>query len=319
MENTKQATQYVIDAMNAGERLDVFATRQMNDLSRSYVQKLIEAGNITLNGKKVKANYHLQEGDHLLLELPPAEETSIRPENIPLDIVYEDHDLLVINKPRGMVVHPAAGNYQGTLVNALLGYATDLSGINGVLRPGIVHRLDKDTSGVILVAKNDRAHRHLALQIKNHTAGRRYLAIVHGNIAESEGVVHAPIGRDPVDRKKMAVVFTNGKDARTRFKVLERFGAYTYIQCELETGRTHQIRVHMTYIGHPVLGDPKYGPSKQQFTINGQALHAAQIHFVHPTTQQEMLFSAPLPSDMENILHVLRMQDAKGGKPICKI
>ena len=226
-------------------------------------------------------------------------------EDIPLDILYEDADIIVINKPRGMVVHPAAGNYAGTLVNALLEHCRDLSGINGEIRPGIVHRLDKDTSGVMVAAKNDRAHLNLAEQIKARTASRKYLAIVYGIIAEEQGIINAPIGRHASDRKKMAVTFSNSKEAITRFRVLERFVNYTLVECRLQTGRTHQIRVHMQYIGHPVVGDPKYGPEKKRFTIKGQALHSAELSLKHPVTGEDLLFIAPLPPDMAVIIEQL--------------
>ena len=240
------------------------------------------------------------------MELPEPEATDVVPEDIPLDILYEDEDVIVVNKARGMVVHPAAGVSRGTLVNALLAHCKDLSGINGALRPGIVHRLDKDTSGVMIAAKNDAAHRSLAEQIQEKTAKRVYWAILTGNIAETEGVIHGAIGRNPKDRQKMAVVQENGKDATTNFRVLERFGAYTLAECRLLTGRTHQIRVHMAYIGHPVVGDPKYGSKKCPFSIEGQALHSRTLMFTHPRTGERMEFEAPLPEDMQMILDALR-------------
>ena len=292
-----------------GERLDVFLARmaiQGDPLSRSRIQKLITDGNVTVDGKPAKASLRLAAGAVVAVELPEPEATDIAPENIPLDILYEDEDVIVVNKARGMVVHPAAGVSSGTLVNALLAHCKDLSGINGALRPGIVHRLDKDTSGVMIAAKNDTAHRSLAEQIQEKTAKRVYWAILTGNIREEEGVIHGAIGRNPKDRQKMAVVRENGKDATTNFRVLERFGAYTLAECRLMTGRTHQIRVHMAYIGHPVLGDPKYGAKKCPFSIEGQALHSKTLMFTHPRTGERMEFEAPLPKDMQMILDDLR-------------
>lgn len=292
-----------------GERLDVFLARmaiQGEPLSRSRIQKLITDGNVTVDGKPAKASLRLAAGAVVAVELPEPEATDIAPENIPLDILYEDEDVIVVNKARGMVVHPAAGVSSGTLVNALLAHCKDLSGINGALRPGIVHRLDKDTSGVMIAAKNDTAHRSLAEQIQEKTAKRVYWAILTGNIREEEGVIHGAIGRNPKDRQKMAVVRENGKDATTNFRVLERFGAYTLAECRLMTGRTHQIRVHMAYIGHPVLGDPKYGAKKCPFSIEGQALHSKTLMFTHPRTGEKMEFEAPLPEDMQIILDELR-------------
>ncbi len=292
-----------------GERLDVFLARmaiQGDPLSRSRIQKLITDGNVTVDGKPAKASLRLAAGAVVAVELPEPEATDIAPENIPLNILYEDEDVIVVNKARGMVVHPAAGVSRGTLVNALLAHCKDLSGINGALRPGIVHRLDKDTSGVMIAAKNDAAHRSLAEQIQEKTAKRVYWAILTGNIPEEEGVIHGAIGRNPKDRQKMAVVRENGKDATTKFRVLERFGAYTLVECRLMTGRTHQIRVHMAYIGHPVLGDPKYGAKKCPFSIEGQALHSKTLMFTHPRTGERMEFEASLPEDMQIILDQLR-------------
>lgn len=288
------------------ERLDVYLTRRAPEYSRSRIQKLIDGGRVTLGGKLVKANYKVQPGNRIELAEPEVEPLEVVAEDIPLDILFEDSDVVVINKPRGMVVHPAAGNYQGTLVNALLEHCQDLSGIGGVARPGIVHRLDKDTSGVMMVAKTDRAHLHLAKQIKDRTASRKYIAIVHGNVQAEQGLIDAPIGRHPVDRKKMAVNLDHGKEAKTKFRVLERFGNYSVVECRLMTGRTHQIRVHMAYIGHPVVGDPKYGPRTAHFSIEGQALHSAELAFQHPVSGQELVFEAPLPADMEAILCELR-------------
>ena len=302
----------VFTAEEKGQRLDVFVVERFPELSRSHVQKLIEQGNVLVDGSVRKANYKLRGGEAVQVTVPQAEPISVEPEDIPLDILYEDKDIIVVNKARGMVVHPASGVYSGTLVNALLYHCQDLSGINGEIRPGIVHRLDKDTSGVMVCAKNDPAHLDLAEQIRTKTAHRTYWAIVHGNIKEEAGIIKGDIGRHPTDRKKMASVRENGKPAVTHFKVLERFGEYTLVECQLETGRTHQIRVHMTSIGHPLINDPKYGPKKSSpFAINGQALHSLQLTLTHPVTKEEMTFTAPLPTDMEKILTGLRNKRSK--------
>ena len=293
----------IVDEGAAGERLDRFLAGRELEVSRSHIQKLIESGCVLVNGRTAKANAKLREGDAVETELPEAQELEILPEDIPLDILYEDSDVIVINKARGMVVHPAAGAADGTLVNALLHHCEDLSGINGVIRPGIVHRLDKDTSGVMVAAKNDRAHVDLAEQIREKTAQRIYRAIVCGTIAEDRGEIRAPIGRHPTERKKMAVV-PGGKEARTLFRVVERFPAHTLVECRLKTGRTHQIRVHMAYIGHPLLGDPKYG--RKTLEIAGQALHSCELSFTHPRTKERMTFAAEMPEDMKTILHALR-------------
>lgn len=295
----------VFTADRTDERLDLFLVRRLPNLSRSYAQRLIADGQVTVDGTARKANYKLRGGEEIVCTMPPAEEIEICAEDIPLDILYEDADIIVVNKARGMVVHPAAGIYTGTLVNALLWHCHDLSGINGALRPGIVHRLDKDTSGVMVAAKNDMAHHYLARQIRDKDARREYRAIVHGNIVPRAGVITGDIGRHPTDRKKMAIVRENGKPATTHFEVLERFGSYTYVSCRLETGRTHQIRVHMTSIGHPLVGDPKYTAKKNPFAIVGQALHSLTLSLTHPRTGTEMTFTAPLPADMEEILHTL--------------
>ncbi|HWJ03115.1 MAG TPA: RluA family pseudouridine synthase [Verrucomicrobiae bacterium] len=287
--------------------MDVFLTNSIEGHTRSYMQKLVEEGRVEVAGKLVKkSNYRLKPGDIVQVKIPAPEELRVEPENIPLDIVFEDRDLLVVNKPQGMVVHPAAGNYHGTLVNALLHHCQDLSGINGVLRPGIVHRIDKDTSGLLVVAKSEAAHLGLAEQIKAHTMSRRYLAILHGVMPEPGGMVDAPIGRDPKDRKKMAVVHVNAKPAVTHYQVLERFRDFSFVECKLETGRTHQIRVHMTYLNHPVLGDPLYGPRKSRFDLRGQVLHAAVLGFVHPVSGKYMEFSAPLPGYFAAVLDELK-------------
>lgn len=302
---TDQTLSFEVAEGDRGERLDVFLARRAPELSRSRVQKLIEVGLATAGGRLAKANHRVQPGETVTLTVPAPEPAEVEAEAIPLDVVYEDADVVVINKPRGMVVHPAAGNWSGTLVNALLARCDDLSGVGGEVRPGIVHRLDKDTSGVMVAAKTDRAHANLARQIKDRTAGRKYLALVHGNVQAAEGLVDAAIGRHRTDRKKMAVDPEHGREARTNFRVLERFGDYTLVECKLQTGRTHQIRVHMAYIGHPVAGDPKYGPKKSPFAIAGQALHAAELTFRHPVSGAEMVFRAPLPADMERILAML--------------
>lgn len=293
-------------AEESGKRLDVFLSEQQPELSRSHIQKIIEDGGALVNGAPEKSRFKLREGDKVTFTLLDPVNVDILPEDIPLDILYEDHDVIVVNKARGMVVHPAAGVSGGTLVNALLHHCSDLSGINGAVRPGIVHRLDKDTSGVMIVAKNDTAHVDLAEQIRVKSAHRVYWAIVCGNIVEESGTIHGAIGRSPKDRQKMAVVRENGKDATTKFRVLERYNDYTLVECRLLTGRTHQIRVHMAYIGHPVLGDPKYGPKKCPFAIKGQALHSLSLTFDHPVSKKEMTFEAPVPEDMQHILDVLR-------------
>lgn len=302
----------VFKAEVKGQRLDVFVVEHCPELSRSHVQKLIEQGMVLVDGAQRKANYKLRGTEEVQVSVPEAEPITAAPEDIPLDILYEDKDIIVVNKARGMVVHPASGVYSGTLVNALLHHCQDLSGINGEIRPGIVHRLDKDTSGVMVCAKNDTAHLDLAEQIRTKTAHRTYWAIVHGNIKEEAGIIKGDIGRHPTDRKKMAIVRENGKPAVTHFKVLDRFGEYTLVECKLETGRTHQIRVHMTSIGHPLVNDPKYGPKKSSpFAIQGQALHSLQLTLTHPVTKEKMTFTAPVPSDMEKILTGLRNKRMK--------
>lgn len=290
----------------SGERIDKFICEELEDLTRSAVQKLIEEGNVKVNGAAVSKNYKCKNGDELEVIIPDAEPLDVEPENIPLEIVYEDNDLLVVNKPKGMVVHPANGNYTGTLVNALLYHCKDsLSGINGVIRPGIVHRIDKDTSGLLIVAKNDTAHLSLAEQIKEHSFTRAYEAVLYGNLKEDEITVNQPIGRSPKDRKKMAVTFKNSKNATTHFNVIKRYGDFTHVRCVLETGRTHQIRVHAAYIGHPVAGDSVYGPKKVITELSGQCLHAKQIGFVHPKTGEYMEFESELPEYFEKFLRKL--------------
>ena len=288
-------------------RIDKFLSEQLPDQSRSYLQKLLKEGNVTVNEKPVKANYKVQLSDTVRLELPEPENPDILPEDIPLDILYEDEDVLIINKPKGMVVHPSVGHYTHTVVNAVMFHCKDhLSGINGVMRPGIVHRIDMDTTGAIVICKNDMAHQSLADQLKEHSITRKYRALVHGNLKEDEGTVEGPIGRHPTDRKKMAINHKNGKPAVTHYKVLERFGSYTFIECQLETGRTHQIRVHMASIGHPLVGDVTYGPAKCPFKLQGQCLHAMVLGFIHPRTGEYIEFSAPLPEYFTDLLENLR-------------
>lgn len=290
---------------NAGERIDAFLASKLHDVTRSWLQKLIEAGNVSVEGReKLAKNYKLRAGDRMTVELPEPETLDVLPENIPLDIVYEDEYLLVVNKPSGMVVHPAVGNHTGTLVNAVMFHCGDqLSSINGVVRPGIVHRIDKDTSGLLVIAKTDAAHRGLAEQFAVHSIKRAYRAVVYNNIKEDDGRVDAPIGRNPKDRLKMAVVSADkGRRAVTNYHVIERSGKFTYVECRLETGRTHQIRVHMAYIGHPLLGDPLYGPRKGMSGLIGQVLHAKELGFVHPITGEYMEFDSELPSEFVKAL-----------------
>lgn len=290
-----------------GERIDKCISNYLESLSRSYIQKIIKDGKAYVNDAVVKANYKVKVDDKVQFEIPDCEEPDIPPQDIPLDILYEDKDILIVNKPKDMVVHPAPGHYEGTLVNAIMFHCKDeLSGINGVLRPGIVHRIDKDTTGSIIICKNDEAHRKIAQQLKEHSITRKYRAIVYGRIMEEEGTVNAPIGRHPTDRKKMAINEKNGKPAVTHYKVLERVDKYTYIECQLETGRTHQIRVHMTSIGHPLLGDEVYGNAKCPFKLEGQTLHAMTIGFIHPTTGEYVEYEAPLPEYFEHLLQILR-------------
>lgn len=296
--------EHTVIAGEAGMRIDKLLAGLDGEYSRSQIQDWITEGRVSVNGKAVKANYRVQEGDRIEWTVPEPEILDVRPEPMDLDIYYEDRDVIVVNKPRGMVVHPSPGHLNGTLVNGLLAHCRDLSGINGVLRPGIVHRIDKDTSGLLMAAKNDFSHEHLAKQLENKTVLRKYKAIVHGVIPHDYGTIDAPIGRDPKDRQSMAVV-DSGKPAVTHFRVIERFDKYTLVECELETGRTHQIRVHMKYIGHPVAGDPKYGP-KRTLPIDGQALHAGVLGFAHPRTGEFLTFEAPLPEDFERLLNGLR-------------
>lgn len=289
------------------ERLDKFLSAMLPDQSRSYLQKIIKDGNVLVNGEPKKSSYRLEDGDEVTADLPELKSPDIEPENIPLDILYEDDSILMVNKPKGMVVHPSAGHYTGTLVNAVLWHCQgQLSGINGVSRPGIVHRIDKDTTGVLVVCKNDTAHNAVAAQLKEHSITRKYRAIVHGVIKEDEGTVDAPIGRHPTERKKMASGVKNGKRAVTHYRVLERFQGYTYVECQLETGRTHQIRVHMASIHHPLLGDTVYGPAKDSHHLEGQTLHAMVLGLIHPVTGEYLEVEAPLPEYFENLLKKFR-------------
>ena len=290
-------------SLETSKRADVYLTEVLEGITRSHIQKLIEENNVIVNEKSVKANYKLKKGDVISVKIPEAKDISVDAEEIPLDIVYEDDDMLVVNKPQGMVVHPAAGNFEGTLVNALLYHCKDsLSGINGEKRPGILHRIDKDTSGLLLVAKNDCAHVGLAEQIKEHSLTREYKALVHGNVKTDSGTINAPIGRSDKDRKKMTITYKNSKEAITHYFVEERYGKYTLLRLRLETGRTHQIRVHMSKNGHPVVGDKTYGIKKEQFNLKGQLLHAYKVGFVHPVTGKYMEFESELPEHFKEVL-----------------
>lgn len=298
---------FQVEKENAGIRIDKYLSDNMEDISRSYLQKLLKEKSITVNEKEIKANYKVQEGDVVSVSVPEPGEPDILPEEIPLDILYEDDSLMVVNKPKDMVVHPSAGHLSGTLVNAVLFHCKgNLSGINGIMRPGIVHRIDKDTTGALLICKTDTCHRILAEQLKVHSITRKYRAVVQGNLKDDEGTIEGPVGRHPADRKKMAINYKNGKEAVTHYRVLERFGNATYIECQLETGRTHQIRVHMASIGHPLLGDTTYGSSKNPYHLQGQALHAMVIGFLHPVTNTYMEFTAPLPEYFLKLLEKLR-------------
>lgn len=300
------ALKLTVDESGAGVRIDKFLSDTLDGFTRSGISKRIADGNVTVNGTEISKNYKCRMNDNILVIVPDAVPLEVQAQNIPLDIVYEDDDLLVVNKPKGMVVHPAAGNYSKTLVNALLYHCRDsLSGINGVIRPGIVHRIDKDTSGLLIVAKNDAAHLSLAEQIKQHSFHRAYQAVCYGNIKEDSGTVHQPIGRNSKDRKKMAVTDKNSKDAVTHYEVLKRYGDFTHIKCILETGRTHQIRVHMAYIGHPLAGDSVYGPKKVIESLNGQCLHAGEIGFIHPRTGEYLEFRSGLPDYFTAFLNKL--------------
>lgn len=301
---------FFVEQEEGGIRIDRYLAENQEDLTRSYIQKLITDGRVSVNEKSVKANYKVNSGDTIKLILPPPADLELTPEDIPLAILYEDKDVIVVNKAKGMVVHPAAGHYTNTLVNALLYHCKeDLSGINGVMRPGIVHRIDMNTTGVLVACKNDKAHQAIADQLKVHSITRKYNALVYHSFKELQGVVDAPIGRHPVDRKKMAINHKNGKHAVTHYQVLENLGSrYAHIECTLETGRTHQIRVHMASIGHPLLGDELYSNQKSNFSLEGQALHARVLGFIHPSTGEYMEFEAPLPAYYEELLMKLRRQ-----------
>lgn len=304
----QEVYEYLVEDSDAGQRIDKLLSVHLNDFSRSYIQKLLSNQAVLIHGQPIKSNYKVKAGDHIQVEIPEPEVLDVQPENIPLDIVYEDSDILIINKPKGMVVHPAAGHYSGTLVNAILYHCQDeLSTINGVLRPGIVHRIDMDTTGLLVVCKNNAAHQSLAEQLKVHSITRKYTAIVYDNIPEDTGTIHKTIGRHPVDRKKQAVNVRNGRDAITHYRVLERFGGkYTMVECQLETGRTHQIRVHMASIHHPLLGDTVYGPAKDPFHLQGQALHAGVLGFIHPSTGEYVEFHSELPEYFQKLIQTLR-------------
>lgn len=297
--------QFLVNEDSKNLRLDVFLSRYFEDKSRSYLQNLIEEGNVKVNEKLKKSNYKLKAGERVDILIPEPVGLDVEPEDIPLDIVYEDNDVIVVNKPQGMVVHPASGVYNGTLVNALLSHCKDLSGINGVARPGIVHRIDKDTSGVLVIAKNDNSHNKLAEQFKDHSMTRSYIALVEGILKKDEGTIDAPLGRHPIERIKIAVL-KEGRRAVTHYKVLERFNNNTLVECVLETGRTHQIRVHMCHIGHPLVGDPVYGHKKQRFNLKGQLLHAKKLGFIHPSTGEYMEFQSDLPDYFSKVIGILR-------------
>lgn len=306
MMNSEKELSFIVTEEMEEERIDKCLTALIDTLSRSYIQKLLAKGNITINGKTVKSSYKVCTDDIIKLFLPPAITPNILPENIPLSILYEDADVIVVNKPKGMVVHPAPGHYEGTLVNALLYHCgSNLSGINGVLRPGIVHRIDRDTTGSVIACKNDHAHNEIAKQLKEHTIVRKYQAIVHGVIKDDQGTVHTLIGRHPLDRKRMAVVARGGKDAVTHYRVIRRFRDTTFIECILETGRTHQIRVHMSHLGHPLLGDLVYGSKSNSHKLQGQTLHAGILGFIHPSTGEYVETSAPLPEYFQKLLEIL--------------
>ena len=295
------------DGLTDGLRIDKFLADTCEDLSRSYIQKLISDGLVSVNGKPVKASFKVEDGDDIVFTVPDTIIPDILPENIPLDVVFEDEDIIIVNKPKGMVVHPASGNYSGTLVNALMYHcAGQLSGINGIERPGIVHRIDRDTTGLLVACKNNRAHQIVAEQLKEHSITRKYEAICIGELKDDEGTVDAPIGRNPNDRKKMAVNRLNGRNAVTHYKVLERFKGFTHIECVLETGRTHQIRVHMSSIGHPLLGDEVYGGTRPDFKLQGQCLHARILGLVHPTTGEYIEFTSELPLYFTELLEKLK-------------
>lgn len=296
----------IVSWEDEGVRIDKYLADNLEDITRNRIQKLIDEKQIKVNDKDIKSNYKVKENDIIHIVIPEAVEINIQAENIPLDIVYEDEDLLVVNKPKGMVVHPAPGHYTGTLVNAIMYHCKDnLSGINGELRPGIVHRIDMDTTGLLVVCKNDYAHNFLAEQLKEHSITRKYHAIVYNSVKEDDGTVNAPLGRNPSDRKKMAIV-KDGREAITHYHVIDRFKNFSYIECQLETGRTHQIRVHMTSINHPLLGDELYGPKSSNYNLQGQTLHAKVLGFIHPRTKEYMEFEVPLPEYFEKLINILK-------------
>lgn len=298
--------EFLVEEDEEGDRLDVYLADQFVDMSRSYIQKIIKDKKVTVNGKVEKAKYLVKEEDKIVIEIPKPKVLEVVPQDIPIEIVYEDDDIIIVNKPQGMVVHPAPGNYEGTLVNAILYHCKgNLSSINGVIRPGIVHRIDKDTSGILMIAKNNNAHNCLAEQLKDHSITREYEFICHGVFKEDNVTVDRPIGRNPKDRLKMAIV-PNGKRAVTHFEVIERFNGYTHVRARLETGRTHQIRVHAMSINHPLVGDPVYGPKNSKIKLNGQALHAKKLGFIHPTTKEYVEFDSELPDYFQKLLEKLR-------------
>ncbi len=300
-----EKTLITVDEKDEGIRIDKYLTQIFEDKSRSFIQGLIEKENIKVNGKIPKSNYKLRKSDEIEIIIPEPQILKVEPENIPIDIVYEDEDVIVVNKPQGMVVHPAPGNYNGTLVNALLYHCKDLSSINGVIRPGIVHRIDKDTSGILVVAKNDEAHNKLSEQLKDHSMKREYYALIEGRLKNDSGTIDKPLGRNKKDRLKIGIV-EDGKRAVTHYEVLERYNGYTLIKCVLETGRTHQIRVHMSSIGFPLVGDPLYGFKRQKFKVEGQVLHAKTLGFIHPRSGKYMEFTSELPQYFEDLLNKLR-------------
>lgn len=302
----EEIREFLVEEDEEGDRLDVYLADQFVDMSRSYIQKIIKDKKVTVNGKIEKAKYLVKEEDKIVIEIPKPKVLEVVPQDIPIEIVYEDDDIIIVNKPQGMVVHPAPGNYEGTLVNAILYHCKgNLSFINGVIRPGIVHRIDKDTSGILMIAKNNNAHNCLAEQLKDHSITREYEFICHGVFKEDNVTVDRPIGRNPKDRLKMAIV-PNGKRAVTHFEVIERFNGYTHVRARLETGRTHQIRVHAMSINHPLVGDPVYGPKNSKIKLNGQALHAKKLGFIHPTTKEYIEFDSELPDYFQKLLEKLR-------------
>lgn len=307
-DDSADISDFIVDETFNGIRIDKYLSQVQKELSRSFIQKLIESENITVDNKPIKVSYKVKTGDKVIINKPAPQKLLIEPENIPLDIVYEDKDIIIVNKQKGLVVHPAAGHASGTLVNALLYHCKgELSGINGVMRPGIVHRIDRDTTGLIVACKNDKAHQSIAEQLKIHSITRRYQAIVYNTFKDDSGRVEAPIGRDPRDRKRMAINYKNGKQAITHYRVIENLGSqFSYIECRLETGRTHQIRVHMASLHHPLVGDTVYGPAKDPFHLNGQALHAGVLGFIHPTSGEYVEFNSPLPDYFTDLLEKLR-------------